>query len=224
MILGGLWLGTIVISYIMKSSHNIKVLKDVFDNSYKFDIKNLSKVEKELNVNAPKMNFLSMFIPIYNIIKVSKRIKQYNIDRNIILSQLDGFKCLDKMNSYEELKYLKKESLLSAINISLNSKKELKKEKSIKVYDGLGYSEIFYKTNKNNDDIAFLKATGKIAESTIIKQNNIVSMDLKNNNCKTLSRIKNEKRELFNLKNMLLEIKKEKRNINKSKIYKKENN
>ncbi len=222
MILGGLWLGTIVISYIMKLSHNIKVLKDVFDNSYVFNIKNLSKVEKELNVNAPKINFLSMLIPIYNIIKVSKRIKQYNIDRNIILSQLDGFKCLDRMNSYEELKYLKRDSLLSAISIAFNSKKRLKKEKSIKIYDGLGYSEIFYKANKNNDDIAVLKVTGKIAESTIIKQKNIVSMNLKNNNSETLSRIKNEKRELFNLKNMLLEFKKE--NTNKRKIYKKENN
>ena len=233
-----------IVSFSIKKIHELKILKDIADNAYKVDLKSLGKIEKILNSGAPKITFFSYLIPFYNIAKVIRRINYYNSNKSIILSQLDGIEYISEMNNFEKIEYLKNGSIINAINISLNSKKNLESADSVKIETDSLNSEIFYKKGKDKNDITILKTDGPVNQLTMSEQRRIIEdafnynqeIDrIDSNNFATILKekkytIKNKhlekKHKLENFRDMLLNLNKEKQPIlvNDEKVYSKRKN
>lgn len=165
-----LCLGTSITSFFMEIANELKVFKDVADAGYKIDIKRLSELEQQLNPNAPKITFLSMIIPIFNIIQVFQRTIQYNNIRPMILDQLSAINALEEMSEIEKQKYSKNPTYLNAFLIPLKSEIRLAKATTIEIDDGNEKSIIFYEIGDSFDDIIILKVNGDASRLTVDEQ------------------------------------------------------
>lgn len=68
-----IWLGTVVMSNFMDVTNGLRMFKDVADAGYKIDLAKMSELQKQLFPDLTKINFLSLLIPIFNIIQVLKK-------------------------------------------------------------------------------------------------------------------------------------------------------
>lgn len=165
-----LWLGTSVSSFIMEIANELRLFKDVADAGYKIDIKKLSKLGQQLNPNAKKVTYLSMIIPIYNVMQVFQRIIQYNNARLMILAQLNVIDILEEMSEIEKKEYLKRPTGLNALIVPLKSEIRLAKATSITINDNNEYSKIYYEIGESLDDITVLKVEGLASKLTVEEQ------------------------------------------------------
>lgn len=97
-----LWLGSIVFSFGMEISRELRMFKDVADAGYKLDVEKLSSFVKEINPDANKITILSILIPIYNVINAFQNDLNYNKVRHMLLDQLYLMDVLDEMSEYEK--------------------------------------------------------------------------------------------------------------------------
>ena len=157
------WLGTSITSYFMELTNELRMFKDVADAGYKIDLKKMSELQKQLNPDASKITFLSMLIPIFNIMQVLKNTIQYNNIRPMILDSLNAIDVLEEMTEFEKQEYSKKPTLLNAIIVPLKTEIKLNNASLMKITTGDVSGEIFYEW-KSLDDITILKSTGKISK------------------------------------------------------------
>lgn len=165
-----LWVGTSVASFGMEIASELRMFKDVADAGYKVDVKRLSELGKQLNPNATKTTFLSMLIPIFNLLRVFQKAIQYNNIRPMILDQLRLIDALEEMSEIEKIEYLKNPTGLNALIVPLKTEIRLSKATSIKINDGNEHSEIYYEMGESLDDITILKATGLASRLTVEEQ------------------------------------------------------
>ena len=165
-----LWLGTSVASFVMEIANELRMFKDAADAGYKVNVERLSELGKQLNPNATKVTFLSILIPIFNVMQVFQRIIQYNNIRPTILDQLSVIDALEEMSEIEKTEYLKNPTGLNALNVLLKSEIRLSKAASIKINDGNGYSEIYYEIGESLDDITILKVSSSASRLTVEEQ------------------------------------------------------
>lgn len=171
----GLWLATIIASYGMEIVSELRMFKDAADAGYKVDVKRLSELGKQLNPNATRNTFLSMLIPIFNMMQVFQRTIQYNNIRPMILDQLSVMDALEEMSEMEKTEYLKNPTGLNALIIPLKSQIRLSTARTIKINAEEGVSEIYYEMGNTLDDIAvanitILKVSGPLSRLTVEEQ------------------------------------------------------
>jgi len=164
------WLGTSVVSFCLEMANESRMFKDVADAGYKIDIRRLSELNKQINPNASKISFISMLIPIFNIIQVFQKTIQYNNVRPMILDQLNVLDALEEMTEIEKQEYLKKPTGLNALLIPLKSEIRISKAASLKIETENEKSEIFYEMDDSFDNIVILKVTGDASRLTVDEQ------------------------------------------------------
>ena len=159
-------LGTTVASYFMDVTNGLRMFKDVADAGYKIDLKRMSELQQQLMPDLKKINFLSMLIPVFNILQVLKKTMQYNEIRPMILDQLSAINALEEMSELEKQEYSKKPTLLNALVVPLKTDIRLTKASSMKIKTGDVTGEVFYEWHdrKSFDNITILKATGDISK------------------------------------------------------------
>lgn len=165
-----LWLGTSIASFGMEFANELRMFKDVADAGYKIDVKRLSELGKQLNPDASKVTFLTMLIPVFNMMQVIKNTMQYNNARPMILDQLRILDILEEMSEIEKTEYLKKPTGLNALIVPLKLEIRLSKATSIKINDGNETSEIYYEIGKSLNDITILKVSGSASRLTLEEQ------------------------------------------------------
>ena len=186
-----LWLGTSIISFGMEIVNELRMFKDAADAGYKIDVKRLSELEKQLNPNATKATFLSMLIPIFNVMQVFQRAIQYNNVRPMILDQLRVIDALEEMSELEKAEYLKNPTCLNALSVPLKSEIRLLKASSLQINNGNEYGEIYYEEGESLENITILKVSGSLSRLTVEEQKRKVVEALK-----TIAQKETEKREI----------------------------
>lgn len=164
-----LWLGTSITSFCMEIANELKIFKDVADAGYKIDIERISELN-QLNPNASKNTFLSMLIPIFNVMQVFQRAIQYNNTRYILLDSLNVMDVLEEMSEIEKQEYLRKPTGLNALLIPLKTEIRLAKATSIEINNKNENSKITFEIGKSFDDITILKVTGDASKLTLEEQ------------------------------------------------------
>lgn len=167
---------TIIASFVMKLTNELRIFKDVADAGYKIDMKRVNELNNSLNLDHNSN--LEMFIPILNIIRVMESTMQYNSVRPMILDQFNTLDCLQEMSKSEREGYLKKPTALNAILINVIS--EAKKESGImkiNFKDEHGQNQICFRFSESND-IVIVSANGVAANLTVEEQTEKVSQYL----------------------------------------------
>ena len=116
-----LWLGTTAASFAMELANEFKIFKDAADAGYKIDTKRLSEFQKQLSPDATKITFLSMLIPLYNVMSVFQRVIQYENARPMILDQLSVTGVLEEMSDYEKKRIFKKTNRIKCTYCTIKS-------------------------------------------------------------------------------------------------------
>lgn len=168
------WIGTSVSSFCVEMANELRVFKDVADVGYKIDVKRMSELGNQLNPDGVKISFLTILIPVYNIIQTFKKVIQYNNIRPMLLDQLRIINVLEEMTEYEKEEYQQKPTGLNAIIIPLKTEIRLAHADSIKIKDEFGESEILYEIDENLEDMTILKVTGPASRLTVNEQKNKV--------------------------------------------------
>lgn len=165
-----LWISTSIASIGMEIANELRMFKDIADEGYKIDITRLKELGKELNPDASKTTFLSLLIPIFNIMQVFQRTIQYNNIRHTILDQLDVLNLLDEMSEIEKQEYLKNPTGLNAFLIPMKAEIRLAKALTFKIKNENEDSEIFYEVGDSIEDITILRVNGDAAKLTVEEQ------------------------------------------------------
>lgn len=165
---------TIVASFCLEFSNGLRMFKDVADEGYKIDTKRFSELGRQLNPNGSKITFLSMLIPIFNIMMVFQKAIQYNNIRPMVLDQLRVMDSLEEMSEIEKAEYQKNPTGLNALIVPLKSEIKLSNAASIKINDGNEHSVIYYEMGKTLEDITILKVSGSASRLTVEEQKKMV--------------------------------------------------
>lgn len=173
------WVGTSVASFCLEVANELRMFKDVADNGYKIDTKRLSELGEQLNPNGSKIHFLSMLIPIYNMMLVLQRALQYNNCRGLVLDQLRVMDTLEEMSEIEKEEYAKKPTGLNALLVPFKLEIRLANAEHITINENNENSEIFFEIGESLNDITILKVNGDASSLTVQEQKQKVIETLK---------------------------------------------
>ena len=123
-----IWLGTVIASFGMEISHELRVFKDIADAGYKYNLKRvneLSELSENFSFDALKKTLISLLVIGYNIFYVFDKANKYNNARLMLLSQLDVAGVLEEMTDEEKKEYLKEPTGFNAIKIQIKSERKL---------------------------------------------------------------------------------------------------
>ena len=172
------WMVSIAASFGMGLQRDLKMIKDVADEGYKFDIKELSKIQKQMNPNGKKNSFLEHFIPGYNILKQFQRAVQYNQNKPMILNQLSVMGVLQRMSEEEKKEYQKKPTGFNAILVPLKSNTTDTNPITFTRKDKNGQEDMI-KFQIINEDISIIEVSGPISTLSRNEQEEILKKSLK---------------------------------------------
>lgn len=165
-----LWLGTTAASFAMELANEFKIFKDAADAGYKINIKRLSEFQKQLSPDATKITFLSMLIPLYNVMSVFQRVIQYENARPMILDQLSVTGVLEEMSDYEKKEYSKRPTGLNALIVPLKAESKLSKAIKVTINGVFGESVVYCEIDKTSHDINILSVSGPVSRLTVEEQ------------------------------------------------------
>lgn len=165
-----LWLGTTAASFAMELANEFKIFKDAADAGYKINIKRLSEFQKQLSPDATKITFLSMLIPLYNVMSVFQRVIQYENARPMILDQLSVTGVLEEMSDYEKKEYSKRPTGLNALIVPLKAESKLSKATKVTINGVFGESVVYCEIDKTSHDINILSVSGPVSRLTVEEQ------------------------------------------------------
>lgn len=165
-----LWLGTTAASFAMELANEFKIFKDAADAGYKIDTKRLSEFQKQLSPDATKITFLSMLIPLYNVMSVFQRVIQYENARPMILDQLSVTGVLEEMLDYEKKEYSKRPTGLNALIVPLKAESKLSKATKVTINGVFGESVVYCEIGKTSHDINILSVSGPVSRLTVEEQ------------------------------------------------------
>ena len=165
-----LWLGTTAASFAMELANEFKIFKDAADAGYKINMKRLSEFQKQLSPDATKITFLSMLIPLYNVMSVFQRVIQYENARPMILDQLSVTGVLEEMSDYEKKEYSKRPTGLNALIVPLKAESKLSKATKVTINGVFGESVVYCEIDKTSHDINILSVSGPVSRLTVEEQ------------------------------------------------------
>jgi len=180
------WTFSIITSYCMEISLAIRFIKDLADEGYKINEKNIENIFEKINSNVSNTLFLTRIMPFYNMLKSFESAMKYNDIKLLIFNELNTMGAIVEMDKIEKEEYLKKPTSMSALFLNYKVEKRLEKASVISICDNIVSLEIenilietefdFENTNKSNnkngtiyyevdnekDEIIILKTEGEI--------------------------------------------------------------
>jgi hypothetical protein len=148
-----IWLGSVAASIGFNLSLAFSVFKDVADQGYKIDMKRLEELGEQLNPKARKMNTLSLFIPVINIIFQFDKLAKYIAIRPFVSDQLRVMDCITPFTKEEEESYNLKPTGLNAIIVTIKSDVSKNKEDmAVSFTDENERSERWFKSINGKSD------------------------------------------------------------------------
>lgn len=165
-----IWLGTVIASFGMEISHELRVFKDIANAGYKYNLKRVNELSEYFNSDTLKKTLISLLVIGYNIFYVFDKTNKYNNARPMLLSQLDVAGVLEEMTDEEKKEYLKEPTGLNAIKIQIKSERKLKGVQTLEIEKKNEKGKIIYKFNDTYDDVTVLKATGTLSRLTLEEQ------------------------------------------------------
>lgn len=113
------WITTIICSFGMNISVSYKMIKDLADNGYKLNLRNIEKLcEQMKDDNVTKIDYLKTLIPILNIMESIDLVIKYNNKREFIIDCFRVSGTLEEMTKEEVEIYMKKPTGLNASKLS----------------------------------------------------------------------------------------------------------
>ena len=154
-----LWVLTIISSYGVVIYSSINLMKNVYDEGYKFITKNLKEYgDKTQDLPINKIFRLSMLIPFYNLFTSFKIMLNYSQYLNRVLLELKTLGIIEEMTEFEKQEYEKNPSLKTA----LISQSRLEKAMKITIKEELGESVAYVEVN-DKEEFDIIYATGPIS-------------------------------------------------------------
>lgn len=154
-----LWVLTIISSYGVVIYSSINLMKNVYDEGYKFNkeiLKDFSNKMQDLPFN--KIFKLSMLIPFYNLFTSFKIMFDYSQYLNRVLLELKTLGIIEEMTEFEKQEYEKNPSIKTA----LISQSRLEKAMKITIKEELGESVAYVEVN-DKEELDIIYATGSIS-------------------------------------------------------------
>lgn len=154
-----LWVLTIISSYGVVIYSSINLMKNVYDEGYKFNkeiLKDFSNKMQDLPFN--KIFKLSMLIPFYNLFTSFKIMFDYSQYLNRVLLGLKTLGIIEEMTEFEKQEYEKNPSLKTG----LISQSRLEKAMKITIKEELGESVAYVEVN-DKEELDIIYATGPIS-------------------------------------------------------------
>ena len=170
------WITTIILTIILELKNSFRIIKDIADAGYKFEKERLAEVNKEINPNAKKASFMTMLIPVINLLETMKRVISYNNSRDTILDGLNVLDVLEEMTELEKEEYKKNPTGLNAIIVPIKIKTKLENAIILTVNENDQESKIFYEYDENGN-IIILKVDGPLSNYSNDKIIEIINMD-----------------------------------------------
>lgn len=153
-----LWILTILSSYGVMLYTTFSLIKNIYDNGYKFITKNLKEYDdKAQDLPINKIFKLSMIIPFYNLFTSFKTMFNYSQYPNRILLELKTLGMIEEMTEFEKQEYEKNPSLKTG----LISQSRLEKAMKFTIKEELGESVAYVEVNDEELDIIY--TTGPIS-------------------------------------------------------------
>lgn len=162
-----LWILTILSSYGIVIYSSINLMKNVYDEGYKFNkeiLKDFSNKMQDLPFN--KIFKLSMLIPFYNLFTSFKIMFDYSQYLNRVLLELKTLGIIEEMTEFEKQEYEKNPSIKTA----LISQSRLEKAMKITIKEELGESVAYVEVN-DKEEFDIIYATGPISRLSKEEQN-----------------------------------------------------
>ena len=154
-----LWILTILSSYGVMLYTSISLIKNIFDNGYKFITTNLKEYgDKAQDLPINKIFKLSMLIPFYNLFTSFKIMFNYSQYPNRILLELKTLGMIEEMTEFEKQEYEKNPSLKTG----LISQSRLENAMKITIKEELGESVAYVEVN-DDEELDIIYATGPIS-------------------------------------------------------------
>lgn len=154
-----LWILTILSSYGVMLYTSISLIKNIFDNGYKFITTNLKEYgDKAQDLPINKIFKLSMLIPFYNLFTSFKTMFNYSQYPNRILLELKTLGIIEEMTEFEKQEYEKNPSLKTG----LISQSRLENAMKITIKEELGESVAYVEVN-DKEELDIIYATGPIS-------------------------------------------------------------
>ena len=153
-----LWVLTIISSYGVVIYSSINLMKNVYDEGYKFNkesLKDFSNKMQDLPFN--KIFKLSMLIPFYNLFTSFKIMFDYSQYLNRFLLELKTLGIIEEMTEFEKQEYEKNPSLKTG----LISQSRLENAMKFTIKEELGESVAYVEVNDEELDIIY--STGPIS-------------------------------------------------------------
>ena len=172
-----LWLTTIVVSKGMNYITLGRILKDIYENGYKINIKKLVEMSNMFN-NTSKIRQYIMFLNIFDAINMGMT---YIKDPNAVLNFFFMNDALDEMNEEEKKMYSEKPNMIRALYISALADEKENIKNNIIENNGLKDTiKVLYKDRgKTSINLEYNSVNNKIKVDKI----NIIT-DIKSNESK----------------------------------------
>lgn len=154
-----LWILTILSSYGVMLYTSFSLIKNIFDNGYKFITKNLKEYgDKTQDLPINKIFRLSMLIPFYNLYTSFKIMFDYSQYLNRVLLELKTLGIIEEMTEFEKQEYEKNPSLKTG----LISQSRLENAMKITIKEELGESVAYVEVN-DDEELDIIYSTGPIS-------------------------------------------------------------
>ncbi len=170
------YIWTIITSFCIEISRELKLYKDLSDVGYKIDTIKYYELKKRLGANLIKKELLLFLIPIYNVLNMFEKTITYNNNRKIIIDQLNILGVLEELSTIEKQEYEKNPTALNALVVKLRFEQRMLNSKSIVIINGNEFSEVYFEINDKCDDITILKITGYLSKLPVEIQKKKVIM------------------------------------------------
>ena len=154
-----LWFLTIISSYGVVIYSSINLMKNVYDEGYKFN-KEISKdfSNKVQDLPFKKTFNLSMLLPFYNLYTSFKAMLEFSQHKNRIILELKTLGVIEEMTEFEKLEYFKN----SRLETVLINQKRLENATKITIKEEIGES-VAYIDRDEEGKIIILYTTGPIS-------------------------------------------------------------
>lgn len=123
-----MYMGTVLSSFFIHVNSRFKIFKYILDLGYKVNDKKIDRFKKIVNKYITDIDYFTMIIPIYNIIKFVKKRRKYINEISMLLNKMIILNIVEKMNEFEVEEYFQKSIWLRAmlmVRKVLSNSKEL---------------------------------------------------------------------------------------------------
>lgn len=159
----GIYITTVIVSFIMEIKREFEIITDVADMGYKFDTEKTVDLSNEIGTDDTKIHYFKLLIPVYNLMFVLKNYEDYYSKREYLYKGFESLGIIKEMSEFEKREYNKKRTGFHALVVQAMYNVRLAKATKVKLKDG---STIWYEYKENNnnnfkDNITILKVEGR---------------------------------------------------------------